>query len=228
MLGSLLDAWQREHLGVGGQVVEQGRGFFEEQRQVVLDAGGDDAAGQVLEDRAAAEVDIETLTETRLEAGHLFLLHGELARRQQADRVDLVDRALGFRVEGAQGLDLVIEQVDAIRQLATHREQVDQRATHGELTMLVDRVYAAVAGGLKARAHLLDVNGLAHVEHQAAAQQEARGGQAVQGGGDRHHQNAVAQFGQPVEAGDTLGNDVLVRREQVVGQGFPIRERQYR
>ncbi len=38
MLGRLLDARQRKHLGIGWQVVEQGRGFFEEQRQVVLDA----------------------------------------------------------------------------------------------------------------------------------------------------------------------------------------------
>ena len=38
----------------------------------------------------------------------------------------------------------------------------------------------------------------------------------------------MAQLGQAVEAGDALGNDVLVRREQVVGQGFPIGERQHR
>ena len=50
----------------------------------------------------------------------------------------------------------------------------------------------------------------------------------MQGGGDRHHEDAVAQLRQPVQAGDALGNDVLVWREQVVGQGFPIGERQHR
>ncbi len=50
----------------------------------------------------------------------------ELLGRQQLDRIDLVDGALVFRVEGAQGFDFVVEQVDPVRQLAAHREQVDQ------------------------------------------------------------------------------------------------------
>ena len=197
-----------EHLGVGRQVVEEGRGFFEEQRQVVLDTGGNDAAGQVPENRAAPEIHVETLTKARLEAGDLVLLHRELAGRQQADRVDLVDRALGLGIEGAQGLDLIVEQVDPVGQLAAHGEQVDQGATHGELAMLVDRVDAAVAAGFQARAHLFDVDRLAHIQHQAAAQQEAGRGQAVQGGGDRHHEDAVIELRQPIETGDALGNDV--------------------
>ncbi len=32
----------------------------------------------------------------------------------------------------------------------------------------------------------------------------------------------MRQLRQPVQAGDALGNDVLVRREQIVGQGFPV------
>ena len=36
----------------------------------------------------------------------------------------------------------------------------------------------------------------------------------------------MIQLGQPVQAGDALGNDVLMRRKQVVGQGFPVREMQ--
>ena len=38
----------------------------------------------------------------------------------------------------------------------------------------------------------------------------------------------MAQFRQAVQACDALGNDVLVWREQVVGQGFPVGERQHR
>ena len=228
MFGGLFHPRQRKHLGVRRQVVEQGGGFFEEQGQVVLDTGGDDTAGQVLEDRAAAEVDVEAFAKACLEAGHFVLLHGEFARRQQAHGIHLVYRALGLGVEGAQGLDLVIEQVDAVGQLAAHGEQVDQCTAHGELAMLIDRVDAAVAGGFQPRAHLLHVEGLAHVQHQAAAQQKTRGCQAVQGGGHRHHEDAVAQLRQAVKAGDALGDDVLVRREQVVGQGFPIGKRQHR
>ena len=77
--------------------------------------------------------------------------------------------------------------------------------------MLVDRVDAAVAGAFQAQAHPLDVEFLADVEDQAAAEQEAGRRQAVQGGGDRHHQHAVLELRQLVEGGDALGNDVLVR-----------------
>nr|BFE90028.1 hypothetical protein GCM10020185_05640 [Pseudomonas brassicacearum subsp. brassicacearum] len=164
---------REKHLGVLGQVIEQGGGFFEKkQRQVVLDTGGRDPAAQVLEDRAAPEIHIEALAKARLEAGHGIFLQRELLGWQQADRLHFVDGPLVFRVEGAQGLDFVIEQVDAIRQFAAHREQVDQGAAYRELAMLVHRVDAAIATGLKARAHLLDIELLADVQHQAAAKQE--------------------------------------------------------
>ncbi|MNJ01272.1 hypothetical protein D3C73_1608560 [compost metagenome] len=50
----------------------------------------------------------------------------------------------------------------------------------------------------------------------------------MQGGSDRHNQNAVTQLGQPIEAGDALGNDVLVGRKKIVRKCFPVREMQYR
>ena len=164
LLGGLLDARQGEHLGVARQVIEQGAGFLEEQRQVVLDTGRGDAGGEVLVDRAAAIVDVEALAETPAEVGDGLFLQGKFAGRQQADRLHLVHRALGLRVEGAQRFDLVVEQVDAIGRLAAHREQVDQRAAHGELAVLVDGVHAAVARGLQARAHFLDVELLADIQ----------------------------------------------------------------
>ncbi|MCY1416705.1 hypothetical protein D9M71_322210 [compost metagenome] len=222
LLGGLLDAGQGKHLGVLGQVIEQGRGFFEKQRQVVLNTGRRDAAAQVLEDRAAAKVHVKALAKARLELGHGFFLQGELARRQQAHRFNLVDRALGFRVEGAQGFDFIVEQVDPVRQFAAHREQVDQRAAHSELAVFVHRVDTTVATGFQARARLLHIELLADVQHQAAAQQKARRRQAMQGRGDRYHENPMVEFRQAVQACDALGDDVLVRREQVVGQGFPV------
>ena len=179
MLGSLLDARQGEHLSIFRKVVEQRRGFVEEQRQVVLDTRRRDPGGEILIDRAAAEVHIEALTETRAKAGHRLLLQGKFTRRQQADRLDLVYRALVFRIEGAQRLDLVIEQVDAVGQGASHRKQIDQRAAHGELAMLIHRVDATVAGGFQARAHLFDVELLSDIQHQAGAEQEALGCEPV-------------------------------------------------
>ncbi|MNP07918.1 hypothetical protein D3C76_999660 [compost metagenome] len=77
--------------------------------------------------------------------------------------------------------------------------------------MFVDGIDAAVAGGFQAQAHLLDIELLADVQHQAAAEQEAGRRQTVQGGRHRHHEDAVLQLRQLVKRGDPLGNDVLVR-----------------
>ncbi|MNE92912.1 hypothetical protein D3C80_1906930 [compost metagenome] len=77
--------------------------------------------------------------------------------------------------------------------------------------MFVDGNDTAVAGGFQAQAHLLDIELLADIQYQAAAEQESGRRQAMQGGGDRHHEDAVLQLGQLVKSGDPLGNDVLVR-----------------
>ena len=42
----------------------------------------------------------------------------------------------------------------------------------------------------------------------------------------RHHEHTVAGRGQPVQGADAPRGDVLVWREQVVGQGFPVWKRQ--
>ena len=52
-------------------------------------------------------------------------------------------------------------------------EQIDQRATHGELAMFVDRVHAAIAGRFQTQAHLLDIQLLPNIQHQARTEQKA-------------------------------------------------------
>jgi len=179
LLGGLLDAGQGKHLAVFGQIVEEGCRLLIEKRQVVFDTGGRDAGGQVLVDRAAAEVDVETLAETCAEAGDRFLFQRKFPGWQQTDRLHLVDGALILRIESAQGFDLVIEQVDTVGQGAAHGEQIDQRATHGKLAMFVDRVHAAIAGRFQTQAHLLDIQLLPNIQHQARTEQKALGRQPV-------------------------------------------------
>lgn len=86
LLRGLFDAGQGEHLGVLRQVVEEGRGFLEEQRQVVLDSRGCQTAGEVLVDRAAPVVDVEALAEAAAEAGDRFLVQGN--SRAGSRRID--------------------------------------------------------------------------------------------------------------------------------------------
>ena len=77
------------------------------------------------------------------------LIERHLASRQNADRVDLVARQLRFRVEITQALDLVVEKIDSQRFVRTHREHVEQRATHGELSVLVHLGDPQVAAGIQ-------------------------------------------------------------------------------
>ena len=66
--------------------------------------------------------------------------------------------------------------------------------------MLVHGIDVAIAAGFKPGAHLLDIELLADIQHQAAAEQEFGRRQAVQGRGDRHDQHAMTQLRQPIQA----------------------------
>ena len=169
-------------------------------------------------------IDLETLAKARAESGQCALVEGEFPCWQQMNAFDLVDRALGLRVEGAQRFDFLIEQVDAVGQAAAHREQVQQGAAHGVVAMFINRIDTAVAGGIQVLAHAVDVQPLADLQHQYRAAKEGAGRNAVQQGDHRHDEDAMTYLGQAIQGLQALGDDVLVRREAVVGQGFPIGE----
>src|SRR5690606_33682174 len=71
LLGAFAGAVADDRQDALAEVVEQGRGPVEEQRQVVLDAGRRDPGLQVLEQRTAAGVDVEALAQR---------VHGALRR----------------------------------------------------------------------------------------------------------------------------------------------------
>src|SRR5690606_41296454 len=62
----------------------------------------------------------------------------------------LVQRALGFRIESADRVHVLVKQLDAIRLGATHREDVEQRAAHRKIAGIENLRHVAVAGGLQA------------------------------------------------------------------------------
>ncbi len=51
-----------------------------------------------------------------------LVIQRELARRQQADLAYRIQAALRIHIEGTDSFDLVIEQVQTIRQGTAHRE----------------------------------------------------------------------------------------------------------
>ncbi len=131
--------------------------------------------------------------------------------RQQVDGADLLQRALGVGAEGAQAVDLVIQQVHPVGQVAAHRENVQQRAAQGKLAMLVDGFDVAVSVALQVAAEGFSIQHLSGLQDQAGPRHVVHGGQAVHQGGHRHDQDARCQAGQPVQCFQSFGHDVLMR-----------------
>ena len=74
------------------------------------------------------------------------VVHRELASGQQAHLGHGVQAALAVGVEGADRVDLVVEQVDAVGHRRAHGEQVDQAAAHRVFAGAHDLRDVVVAG----------------------------------------------------------------------------------
>ncbi len=183
-----------------GQIVEQRGGGLEEQRQVVLDAGGRHAVGDVAVKALLRRIAFEQLAPAAAKARAAGIIERELARRQHADLVDRVDGALGVDVEGLDRIDHFIVEIQAIGQRAAHREQIDDAAAHADFAGRDHLRDVLVAGGGELDLELLEI------ELGARAQEE---------GAPRD----VRRRAHPHQRGRRL-----VRRELVVGQRLPVRQ----
>jgi len=128
------------------KIVEQRRGRFEEQRQVVLDAGGRHAAGNVPVQGFLRRIAFEQLAPAAAEARAARLVERKLARRQQPDFLHRVERALRVDVERLDRLDELVVQVEAVGQRAARRKQIDQPAAEAEFSRRYDLGDMLVAG----------------------------------------------------------------------------------
>jgi hypothetical protein len=156
------------------------------------------------------------------------VVHRELAARQQAHLGHRVQAALAVGVEGADAVDLVVEQVHAVGHGAAHGEQVDQPAAHRVLAGAHHLGDVAVAGQGQLALEPGLVELLLDLEVEGVARQEGGWRQPVQrrGGRHDHHVGAgllVALLDAP-QRGQSLADQVLVRREGVIGQGLPVRK----
>jgi hypothetical protein len=172
-----------------GQVVEQCRRGFEKQRQVVLDAGRQDAVRNVLVQADARGVALEGLAEALAEGGAAGLAGGEFACRQKAYLRHRIERALRIDVEAAQGFDLVVEQLDAVGQGGTHRKQVDQPAAHAEFARGDHLGDVLVAGQRKLRPQFVYLQARALLHEEGMAGEEGRRCEAGDSGRGRRDQH---------------------------------------
>ena len=201
----------REDEGVRRQIIEKVCRLLEEQRQVVLDAGTGDAGGNVLVDAGTARVALEGFAERLAEAGAPGLVHGEFARRQQADFGDWVQTALGIHVESLDAFDFVAEKINAERECSPHREKVDQTAADGVFARRDHLRDVGVAGPRDLGAKLVRINVFAFLEGECIGCQIVRRRQPVQCGGGRHHNDVQGVLRDAPQGGQALRYQILVR-----------------
>ncbi len=213
-----LDAQQR----VLRQVVRNERRPLEEQRQVVLDAGGDDALRDVLVDAAARRVALELLAEVATEPGLGRLVQRELARRQQPHLVHLVDRALGVHVEAADALHHVVVELDAVGHRAAHRKEIDQAAAHAVLAGRHHLRDVRVSRRRELGTQLIGREPCSLFEMERAGGQILHGREPAERRRDRQDHHLERAPGKLIERREPLGDQVLVRRKLVVGERLPV------
>ena len=200
-----------DNRGIVRQVVKQGGALLEKQWQVIFTSPGTAPGADFTVHRALVVIDIEGFVPVHLEAAHRAPVQGILPGRQQVDRLHLVHRPLGFRVKGAQRVHLGVQQVDAVRQLAAHRENVEQRAAQGKFTVLKHGFHIEVAVAQEVAPELVDIQRLAGLQYQAGSGHVIGGRKPVHQGRDRHHQDAGTHATQAVQRAQPLGDDILVR-----------------
>ena len=217
-----VDLAVQHHRGRGAEVVEQGRRLVEEERQVVLDAGGGEARADVLVQPHLGRIAFDLLAPARAEGAARRLVHRELAAGQQPHLGHRVERALRVGIEGADRIHLVAEQVDAIRHRRAHREQVDQAAAHRVFAGRNDLAHVGVAGKQQLCLQPRLVEPLALLEVEGVRGEEGGRREPHQRRRRRQQHHVDLALADAPQRGQPLGDQVLVRREGVVGQGFPV------
>ena len=212
--------------GAGRDEVEQASGLLEEQRQVVLDAGRPAPLADLPVHRAPRRIALEAPPPCAPKPRHRVAGGGVLAGGKQLDAIDPARRALAFRLEDAEAFYLVVEQVDAQRRVRPHGIEVEERAAHRVLAVLHHLAHAGVPGLIQAPAERVDIEAIAGPDPEPVALDEAARSDPPHRGGDRGHQHAGFEGRQPRDGFQPLGDDVLVRREEIVGQCLPVRESQ--
>ena len=128
-----VDVADRDHGRIGRKVVKQRCRRFEEQWDVVLDAGERDAGADIAVRQRARGIALEHLAKLRPEVVARSLVHRELATGQQLHRRNRIETALRIDIERPDRLDLVVEQIDPVGHDRAHGKQVNQAAAHAEL-----------------------------------------------------------------------------------------------
>ena len=207
---------ERDDDRVGERLGER-RGARLEERQQVLPAGGSPPPREVAQQLDALEprLALEERREQLGQARRRLLALGEEGERQQGRALEVGLRALALRVEGAQALELVAEQIEPQRRFRAGREQVEDAAAHREVADLGDQVDAPVAERRQPYRELAGVESVA--ARELDPRQPPRRGQAAEERPRRGDEGAGRPRGRAVERDDLLGAHLQRGVDRLVG-----------
>jgi hypothetical protein len=207
-----------------GQIVEQGRHPLVEQRQPVLEAGAAAAlADGVVERVVARRAELGDIASA--EPRDALGVQQRLADRQEIDLLQLLGRALGLGIEGADAFQRVAEQVQAHGLLGGRGIDVDDAAPDRELALFRHGGGADIAVDGEIALQVLDIDAIADLGRIAGAHQHGLVGHPLQQGrrgDDQHGRLGCSQAsGQARQGGHALGRDAGRGTDAVVRQAVP-------
>ena len=210
------------------EIVEQRVHPLLEQRQPMLHAGmaaafADGFIEQVVALRRAEGRDI-----AHAKAADGFGDELELRDRHQIERAHVEQRALGFRIEGADRFETVAEEVEPHRLIEPGRKQVEDAAAHGIFAGFAHGRGAVVAVVLQPGDDRVHRHDMAGRNRQRLRRDDLARRHALHDGVDRrqHDQRLVAalEARQPRQRGQALRQDAAMRRHPVIGLAVPGRK----
>ena len=209
---------------VRGQVVEEGRGFVVEKRQVVFEALRGLAVADLPVERAVGDFFAVVQAGVLAVADATGVGEVDFAARQDADVRVFFEGELAVHREGTDAVDVVVEpfKADGIRRV--HRVEVDDAAARGVFAFAGDVDGVLVARLFKAVDEVVAFEAVADAEMDAVAVEVGLRAKALTECGSTGDDNAAftrRQFGKHAQA---LGDEIRMRGVLVVRQGFPVAE----
>ena len=215
-----------------GQVGEKRLQTFVKQRQPMLHAGvpafgADRLIEGVLLGHGAEEIPV-VLAET----GDGHLVQQNLAHRLELEGLEVAFASLSQRVEAADALHYVAEQIETHRPIQPRREDVDQATANGIFSRFHHRLGPAVAVLDEEIGQRLKLDGLALRRRKAGVAVGLGRRHALQEGvdggkGDPADACSRAPARQARQRIDALGCDRAFGRYPVIGQTIPCRHLQH-
>ena len=216
---------QRDKQRIFADIVKQRfQLVFKKQRQIIFHARAEMAVADGFVHGGIVWIAIDFLAEAAAEDFLRLAVGGELVRRQQANFGNGRDGALRFGIEGFNAVDFIVEQIDAVRHFAAHREQIDNAAAHGKLACRDNMGNMVITCIHQITFQTAYIQSLPGFQPKRAPRQKRHGRQLLHRRGNRYEQHVRrAAFNLP-QRRETFRHQILMRRKTLVRQRFPVRQ----